>query len=163
MTSHDRVSVVEVMGNKCGDLALYSGLIGGAECIIIPERESNLDAICANLLRGKDRGKMSAIVLFAEGCGNSQELSKIIEERTGMTTRATVLGHIQRGGAPSARDTQLASMFGLYAVNLLYKGQGGQVVGIKDDQIFHMDIHSALRIENEVNNNIYNLANVLSM
>jgi len=163
MTSHDRVSVVEVMGNKCGDLALYAGLIGGAESIIIPEREWNIDYICANLLRGKERGKMAAIVLLAEGCGSGHEVSKIIEERTGMQARATVLGHIQRGGAPSARDTQLASMFGFYAVNLLDKGLGGQVVGIKDDQIFHMDIHSALKIEHEVNNNIYNLANVLCM
>ena len=163
MTSHDRVSVVEVMGNKCGDLALYSGLIGGAECIIIPERDYDMDTICSHLLRGKERGKMSAIVLLAEGCGSSHDISKQIEERTGMPARATVLGHIQRGGAPSARDTQLASMFGFYAVNLLYKGMAGQVVGIKDDQIFHMDIHSALKIENEVNNNLYNLANVLSM
>ena len=80
-----------------------------------------------------------------------------------MQARATVLGHIQRGGAPSARDTQLASMFGFYAVNLLDKGIGGQVVGIKDDQIFSMDIHAALKIEKEPNYNLYNLANVLSM
>ncbi|MDD6204201.1 MAG: 6-phosphofructokinase [Firmicutes bacterium] len=163
MTSHDRVSVVEVMGNKCGDLALYSGLVGGAECIIIPERDWNIDDICATLLRGKERGKMASIVLLAEGCGSGHEISKVIEERTGMQARATVLGHIQRGGAPSARDTQLASMFGFYAVNLLDKGIGGQVVGIKDDQIFNMDIHEALKVEKEVNNNLYNLANVLSM
>lgn len=163
MTSHDRVSVVEVMGNKCGDLALYSGLVGGAECIIIPERDWNIDNICATLLRGKERGKMASIVLLAEGCGSGHEISKVIEERTGMQARATVLGHIQRGGAPSARDTQLASMFGFYAVNLLDKGIGGQVVGIKDDQIFNMDIHEALKVEKEVNNNLYNLANVLSM
>ena len=163
MTSHDRVSVVEVMGNKCGDLALYSGLVGGAECIIIPERDWNIDDICATLLRGKERDKMASIVLLAEGCGSGHEISKVIEERTGMQARATVLGHIQRGGAPSARDTQLASMFGFYAVNLLDKGIGGQVVGIKDDQIFNMDIHEALKVEKEVNNNLYNLANVLSM
>ena len=163
MTSHDRVSVVEVMGNKCGDLALYSGLVGGAECILIPEREWNIDDVCATLLRGKERGKMASIVLLAEGCGSGYELSKTIEARTGMQARATVLGHIQRGGAPSARDTQLASMFGFYAVNLLDKGIGGQVVGIKDDQIFSMDIHAALKIEKEPNYNLYNLANVLSM
>lgn len=163
MTSHDRVSVVEVMGNKCGDLALYSGLVGGAECILIPEREWNIDDVCATLLRGKERGKMASIVLLAEGCGSGHELSKTIEARTGMQARATVLGHIQRGGAPSARDTQLASMFGFYAVNLLDKGIGGQVVGIKDDQIFSMDIHAALKIEKEPNYNLYNLANMLSM
>lgn len=163
MTSHDRVSVVEVMGNKCGDLALYAGLIGGAEAIIIPERNWDIEQICTNLLRGKARGKMAAIVLLAEGCGSGHEISKIIEERTGMQARATVLGHIQRGGAPSARDAQLASMFGFYAVNLLDKGLGGQVVGIKDDKIFHMDIHSALKVEHEVNNNLFNLANILSM
>lgn len=106
---------------------------------------------------------MASIVLLAEGCGSGHELSKTIEARTGMQARATVLGHIQRGGAPSARDTQLASMFGFYAVNLLDKGIGGQVVGIKDDQIFSMDIHAALKIEKEPNYNLYNLANVLSM
>ena len=137
--------------------------MGGAECILIPEREWNIDDVCATLLRGKERGKMASIVLLAEGCGSGHELSKTIEARTGMQARATVLGHIQRGGAPSARDTQLASMFGFYAVNLLDKGIGGQVVGIKDDQIFSMDIHAALKIEKEPNYNLYNLANVLSM
>lgn len=163
MTSHDRVSVVEVMGNKCGDLALYSGLVGGAECIITPEREWSIDDICATLLRGKEKGKMSSIVLVAEGCGSGNDLSHTIEERTGMQARATVLGHIQRGGAPSARDTQLASMFGFYAVNMLDKSIGGQVVGIKDDQIFNMEIHQALSMKKDPNNNLYNLANVLSL
>ena len=163
MTSHDRVSVVEVMGNKCGDLALYSGLNGGAECILIPEKEWDIEHVCAMLLRGKEKGKMASIILLAEGAGDGNELSRVIEARTGMQARATVLGHIQRGGSPSARDTQLASMFGFYAVNLLVKGVGGRVVGIKDDQIFDMEIHDALKMKKTVNESMYNLANVLAI
>ena len=163
MTSHDRVSVVEVMGNKCGDLALYSGLNGGAECILIPEKAWDIEHVCSMLLRGKEKGKMASIILLAEGAGDGNELSRIIDARTGMQARATVLGHSQRGGSPSARDTQLASMFGFYAVNLLVKGVGGRVVGIKDDQVFDMEIHDALKMEKTVNESMYNLANVLAI
>ncbi len=106
---------------------------------------------------------MASIILLAEGAGDGNELSRVIEARTGMQARATVLGHIQRGGSPSARDTQLASMFGFYAVNLLVKGVGGRVVGIKDDQIFDMEIHDALKMEKTVNESMYNLANVLAI
>ena len=163
MTSHERLSVIEVMGNRCGDIALYTGLIGGAEVIIVPERDWNADSVCQTLLRGKEKGKLSSIVVIAEGCGSANELAKLLEERTGMSARATVLGHIQRGGAPSARDTYLASNFGFYAVNLLVKGVGGQVVGIKNDQVFSMDIYEALQQKKQMKNNIYNLANVLSL
>ena len=113
--------------------------------------------------QGQGKGQDGQHNPFAEGAGDGNELSKTIEARTGMQARATVLGHIQRGGSPSARDTQLASMFGFYAVNLLVKGVGGRVVGIKDDQIFDMEIHDALKMEKTVNESMYNLANVLAI
>ena len=106
---------------------------------------------------------MASIILLAEGAGDGNELSRVIEARTGMQARATVLGHIQRGGSPSARDTQLASMFGFYAVNLLVKGVGGRVVGIKDDQIFDMEIHCSLNMEKTVIESIKNHSKLLSI
>lgn len=163
MTSTDRVSVVEVMGNKCGDLALYSGLNGGAEIILVPEREWNIEEVCEKLQNGRERGKMASIVVMAEGAGSGYDLSKDIEARTGMQTRATVLGHIQRGGAPSARDTQLGGMFGFYAVNLLVQGIGGRVVGMQHDEVFDMEIHEALNMKKTLDFNLYSLANVLAL
>jgi len=163
MTSHDRVSVVEVMGNKCGDLALYSGLCGGAEYIIVPEKEWSYDDLFTALNRSKSRGKLASIVIVAEGACKGVEVSAQIEKRMGMETRVTVLGYIQRGGAPSARDTELASRFGFHAVGLLIKGIGGRVVGIKDEKIIDMEIHEALSIKKTINNTIYNIANVLAI
>ncbi len=130
-TSHERVSVVEVMGRNCGDIALYTGVAGGAESIIIPEKEYNADKLCKQILQGKLKGKMHNLVLLAEGVGGANELAKYIEEVTGIETRSTILGHIQRGGSPTCMDRILASRMAYKAVELLISGKSSRVVGIK--------------------------------
>ena len=136
-TSHGRASVIEVMGRHCGDIALYAGLAGGAESVIVPEVEYNIDDVCRKLIQGKSRGKLHSIIMLAEGVGNAFEISKEIQEKTGIETRVTVLGHIQRGGIPSASDRILASQMGAKAVELLLDGASSRVVGIKSNKIFY--------------------------
>ena len=162
MTSHDRISVVEVMGRKCGDIALHSGISGGAECIIVPEVPFDLDEICDKLRKGKARGKVSSIIMLAEGSGDAFSLCDAIAEKTGYDCRATVLGHIQRGGSPTARDRMLGSLFGNRATKLLSEGKGGRVVGIVDNKIVDFDIMEALSVEPRFDYNMYEIANILS-
>lgn len=161
-TSHERVSIVEVMGRRCGDIALYSGLAGGAESIIIPEQKFNLDDLCKTIIEGKVRGKVHNLIVLAEGVGGASELTKKIEEITGIETRATVLGHIQRGGSPSAFDRVLASRLGARAVELLIEGKSQRVVGIKNNQIVDYDITEAIQMKKETDNDLYELAGILS-
>lgn len=163
ISSHDRVNIVEVMGRRCGDIALYAGICGGAESIIVPEVGFDLDKVCKLLVNGRRRGKTSSIIILAEGVGGAIELGKVIEEKTGLETRATVLGHIQRGGSPSARDRILASCMGAHAVELLKKGIGNRVVAIVDDKITDFDIMEALAVKREFKNDLYELSKVLSI
>lgn len=157
-TSHERVSVVEIMGRNCGDLALYAGIAGGAESIIVPEKDFSKDDLCRTILEGKACGKNHNLVLVAEGVGGADELAKYIESVTGIETRATILGHIQRGGSPSAADRVLASRLGARAVELLMKGETARVVGIKNNQIIDVDIDEALAIERSFDNDLYDVA-----
>ncbi|SKA98436.1 6-phosphofructokinase [Caloramator quimbayensis] len=161
-TSHERVSIVEVMGRRCGDIALFTGLAGGAEYIIIPEREYNFDNLCRTIIEGKVRGKVHNLILLAEGVGGAEDMAKKIEEVTGIQTRATVLGHIQRGGSPTAFDRILASRLGARAVELLVEGKSKRVVGIKDNKVIDVDITEALNMKKESNDNLYDLAQILS-
>ncbi|MGI6706243.1 MAG: 6-phosphofructokinase [Clostridia bacterium] len=163
INSHDRVNIVEVMGRHCGDIALYAGLAGGAESIIIPEIGFDLNEVCERLLKSKSRGKTSSIILLAEGVGGACELGRKIEEITGIETRATILGHVQRGGNPTAQDVVLASRMGAYAVELLNKGIGNRIVGIVDNRIKDFDIIEGLRVERRCNEEIYELSKILSM
>ncbi len=162
MASHDRVSVIEVMGNRCGDLALYSGICGGAEYIIVPEIEWSIEGLCQRLEEGRKAGKTSSIVVVAEGAAKGAMLEEEIEKRTTMDTRTTVLGYIQRGGAPSASDVLLGSRFGTYAIDLIAKGIGGRCVGIKNNKIFDMDIIEACSMKKEIDMNIFQTARILS-
>jgi len=118
-TAHGRTNIIEVMGRNCGDIALYAGLSGGAESIIIPEIDFDIDEISENIIRGKNRGKLSSIVLLAEGVGKPYELAEELELKTGTKTRVSVIGYLQRGGTPTPYDRVLASRFGAEAVNLL--------------------------------------------
>lgn len=162
-TSHERVSIIEVMGRRCGDIALYTGLAGGAESIIVPEKDYNIDELCKTILEGKQRGKMHNLILLAEGVGGAQEMARQIEEITGIETRATVLGHIQRGGSPSAFDRILASRLGAKAVQVLMEEKSQRVVGIKDNKIIDMDMDEALAMKRELDEDLYNLSMILSM
>lgn len=162
MASHDRVSIIEVMGNRCGDIALYTGICGGAEYIIIPELEWSFEELCEKLETGKKAGKTSSIVVVAEGAAKGATLAEEIKKRTTMDTRTTVLGYIQRGGSPSASDVLLASRFGAHAIELIAKGIGGRCVGIKDNKIFDMDITEACAMKKVVKKELYDIAQILS-
>ena len=161
-SSHGRANVVEVMGRNCGDIALYAGLAGGAESIIIPEIGYDEDAICRKVLTGKNMGKLHHIIVLAEGVGNSFELAEAIEDKTGVETKVTVLGHVQRGGSPSAFDRILASQMGKRSVELLLQNKSGRVLGTKCNEIIDLDIREALNMKKKLNREMYDTANILS-
>jgi len=163
VTSHERVNIIEVMGRNAGDIALYAGLAGGAEDIIVPEIPFNVDNVCRILIEGKNRGKVSYILIVAEGTKNSFQLAKEVEEKTGLEVRVTVLGHIQRGGSPTAADRILASRMGAYAVKLLLSGKSNRVVAIRGSQIVDYDIDEALSMKKEFDHEMYELAKILSI
>lgn len=162
-SSHERVSLIEVMGRKCGDIALYSGMAGGAEAILVPEKPYNIDKICRKLLESAKRGKTQSIIVVAEGVGSIEDISKQIQERTNMETRTTILGHIQRGGSPTSYDRVLASKLGSAAVECLLKGKKNRVVGIKNNKIIDMDIIEALDIPRKFDEKMHDLSEVLSI
>lgn len=165
-SSHERVNIVEVMGRNCGDLALYAGIAGGAETIIVPEVEIKLEDIALRLKTTQKRGKRHSIIVMAEGVekvGSASDLKKVLTEEAGADVRVTVLGHVQRGGSPTAFDRILASRFGYRAVELLLEGKSSRVVGIKDNQIIDMDIQDALAMPKTFNRELYEMAKVLSI
>ncbi|MBB6624562.1 6-phosphofructokinase [Clostridium gasigenes] len=161
-TSHERVSVVEVMGRDCGDLALYAGLAGGAEYIITPEKGYCKEDLCRVILEGKEKGKIHNLILLAEGVGGAVELAKHVEFQTGIETRATVLGHVQRGGSPSAFDRVLASKMGAKAVEVLLAGKTSRVIGIKQNLIIDQDIDEALALERTFDEELFKIAEEIS-
>jgi 6-phosphofructokinase 1 len=161
-TSHERISIVEVMGRNCGDIALYAGLAGGAESIIVPEKGYDLDDICKTVLAGKLKGKLHNLIILAEGVGGANELAEKIEDITGIETRATILGHIQRGGSPSAFDRVLASEMGAHAVELLVQGKTSRVIGTKGGEIIDLDTIEALNFKRTFNEKLFDVARVLS-
>lgn len=165
-SSHERVNIVEVMGRNCGDLALYAGIAGGAETIIVPEVDVKLDEIALRLKTTQKRGKRHSIIVMAEGVekvGSASDLKKVLTEQAGADVRVTVLGHVQRGGSPTAFDRILASRFGYRAVELLLEGKSSRVVGIKDNKIIDLDIQEALAMPKTFNRELYEMAKVLSI
>ena len=161
-TSHGRVNIVEVMGRNCGDIALYAGLSGGAESIIVPEVEFNVDDVCRKVIKGRNRGKLHHIIVLAEGVGNAYEVAEEIESKTGNETRVTVLGHIQRGGSPTCFDRIMASRMGHKAVELLLEGKYNRALGMKCNEIIDMDLEEALSAEKNLDMDMYEIAKVLS-
>ncbi|HHZ01419.1 MAG TPA: 6-phosphofructokinase [Tissierellia bacterium] len=162
-SSHGRTNVIEVMGRNCGDIALYAGLAGGAEMVIIPEIEYNIDEVCDKIMQGRTRGKKHSIIILAEGAADAKEISKEIEEKTGIITRYSVLGYTQRGGTPSAYDRLIGSQMGAMAVKLLSNNQRKRVVGVTETGIFDMDLEEALSIEKTFDKTIYELTKILSI
>ncbi len=159
--SHDRVSVVETMGAGCGDIALSAGLAAGADAIIVPEIEFNIDDICNKLIRAREHKKEGSIVVLSEHVCDVNELVKTIEEKCKIECRAVILGHIQRGGSPSAFDRNLATKFGVVAVDELIKGESG-VVGYKNGKYIYVTIEKALSTKQQFNIGDYMLAERLS-
>lgn len=145
-TSHKRISIVEVMGRYCGDLTLSAAIAGGCEFVVLPESELHFDRneLLAEIKAGIERGKRHAIVAITEHVCDVHELARFIEAETKHETRATVLGHIQRGGSPVAYDRILASRMGAYSVQLLLEGHGGRCVGIQNEKLVHHDIIDAV-------------------
>ncbi|MFC0474185.1 6-phosphofructokinase [Robertmurraya beringensis] len=162
-TSHDRAFIIEVMGRDAGDIALWAGLAGGAETILIPEVGYDMDEIAARLKSGHERGKKHSIIMVAEGVCSGVEFSKQIKEATDLDTRVSVLGHIQRGGSPTAADRVLASRLGAFAVELLLQGKGGRAVGIEKNELIDHDIIEILTRKHSVNQSMYNLSKELSI
>lgn len=159
--SHDRVSIVETMGAGCGDIALSAGLAAGADAIIVPEIEFNIDDICNKLIRAREHKKEGSIVVLSEHVCDVNELVKTIEERCKIECRAVILGHIQRGGSPSAFDRNLATKFGVVSVDELIKGESG-VVGYKNGKYIYVSIEKALSAKQQFNIGDYMLAEKLS-
>ncbi|WP_458412242.1 6-phosphofructokinase [Schinkia sp. CFF1] len=162
-TSHERTYVIETMGRNAGDIALWAGLAGGAESIIIPEVEYSMDDIANRIIRGHERGKKHSIIVVAEGVGSGLEFSKKIQEATKFETRVSVLGYIQRGGKPTAFDRTLASRLGARAVELLLEGKAGRMVGIECNQIVDHDILEILTKEHKIDTEMYKLSQELSI
>lgn len=162
-TSHERTYIIEVMGRDAGDLALWAGLAAGAESIIIPEADQDMDDIIDRLHAGHRRGKKHSIIIVAEGVGSATQYAEVIKSRTGWETRVTVLGHIQRGGSPTANDRMLASRMGAAAVDLLLEGKADRMVGISNNQIVDVDFDEALAKKHTLDLSVYQLARTLSI
>jgi 6-phosphofructokinase 1 len=155
--SHTRCSVVEVMGRYCGDLALYSGIAGGSEFIITPETGFNKERLLEAISYSNKTGKRHAIVVVTEHMTDVTKLAEDIEAHTGFETRATILGHVQRGGNPVAFDRVLATEMGEYAVELIYNGKGGRAVGLRGMDYVDYDIKYALNKKREIPNKRFGL------
>ena len=157
-SSHERASIIEVMGRYSGDIALYAGLAGGAEGIIVPEMGFELDDICRLLIERKNKGKLHSIIILAEGVGDAKQLEQQIMENVDIEVRSTILGYTQRGGSTSAFDRILASRLGARAVELLAEGKSARVVGIRDNKLIDMDIAEALSMKKVFPRELYELA-----
>ena len=162
--SHSRCIVVEVMGNRCGDLTLNAGIAVGATAIVIPEIQSDIEKhVIERIRRTQKTDKKHFIVMVAEGIGGVEELARKIEKECGVESRAVILGHVQRGGSPTVRDRVAASVMGYKAVQLLMKGIGNRVVVQKNDNVIDYDIYEALNMERSVNNELYKIAHEISI
>lgn len=162
-TSHERTYVIEVMGRDAGDLALFAGLAGGAESIIIPEKPHDYNNVIERLKRGHERGKKHSIIMLAEGVGDGVEYAKRIQDTTSFETRVTVLGHIQRGGSPTASDRVLASRLGAKAVDLLLQGDEKKIVGLFSNAVAAKDMQEILSGKHQINEDMYKLSKELSI
>ncbi|WOV83205.1 6-phosphofructokinase [Sporosarcina jeotgali] len=162
-TSHERTFIIEVMGRNAGDLALWAGLAGGAETILIPEETYDLPDILERLRRGTHRGKKHSIIIVAEGVMSASLLAEKLNVEEGIDTRVSVLGHIQRGGSPSARDRVIASQFGARAVEALKNGGKTVAIGMKNHQVAEYDLARVFDGDSEFEKEMYTLSKELSI
>lgn len=162
-SSHDRTFVIEVMGRDAGDLALLGGIAGGSESILIPEKEESLDEVIARVHRSAERGKKHSIIVVAEGVMSGNELAERLKEKYNEDVRCTILGHIQRGGAPTAMDRVLASRLGNYAVQLLMAGESGRSVGLQNNRLASTKFEDVFEDKHTVDLSIYEVSKQLSI
>lgn len=162
-SAHERNTIIEVMGRHCGDIALYAGLGGGAEAVLIPEIEADVNRVCRKILQGAARGKLNSIIINAEGSGiSSDKLAKEIAAVTDRETRIVVLSYLQRGGVPTLDDRLLASQSGAKAVELIKTGIRNKAIGTVSGKIQAFEIEGALNEKCEFNHELYELIDVLS-
>ena len=162
MRAHDRVGVVEVMGRNCGDIALWSGVAGGADMIIVPEVPVDWEDCAKQLVKNKLRGQLTSIVIIAEGAGRAEDFARFVNEHTGVEAKAIVPGYIQRGGNPTAFDRVLAARLGQRAVELLADDIGGRAVGIKDNKIIDVSIEEAVEMPDRFDEKLFRFNSVLA-
>nr|SHO17466.1 6-phosphofructokinase-Phosphohexokinase [Moritella viscosa] len=161
-TSHQRISIVEIMGRYCGDLTMGAAVAGGAEFVVIPEKGYDEADLLSQIKAGIEKGKKHAIIAMCEHVTNVDALAKHIEAETGRETRATILGHLQRGGTPTARDRIMASRMGSFAVKLLLEGEGGRCVGLMNSQMVHHDIIDCINnMKRPFNQELFDLSDSL--
>ncbi len=163
MHSHDRVGLLEVMGRNCGDLALYAGVAGGAEYVLVPEIPFNLDEIASSIKKSYLRGKTSNMIILAEGAGNRDEIAEYIKQKSGIGVKVTNFGYIQRGGSPNMADRVLAARFGYKAVELLKEGCESQAIGIRDNKVISVSFDEVKKAQKKFDQRLYNIAHVLSL
>jgi len=162
-SSHERTTIIEVMGRHCGDIALYAGLAGGAESVLVPEIPFDVNSICMKIIQGRNRGKKHNIIIKAEGVNiDSFQLAKTIHERTGADAKVVVLGYLQRGGSPSAYDRLFASRCGFKAVELIKQGACNRAIGITGNEIVHFPLYEALQVPTQASVGFLDLIEVLS-
>ena len=163
-SSHERTSIIEVMGRSCGDIALYAGITGGAECVLLPEIDSDLEAVYQKVAEGIGSGKLHNIIIKAEGVGvKTEDLVNLLKERTDRDVKLVVLSYLQRGGSPSFRDRMLATQCGMKAIELINLGARNRAIGERDGQIIDMDITKALEAKRAVDLDLYKGVDILSM
>lgn len=163
MQSHERCSLVEVMGRYAGHLALNVGVATGATAVLIPERETDLEVdVIEKMRNGRIKGRNHHIIIVAEGASDINEVAKTLEEKTGIDTRVTILGHVQRGGSPSVQDRVMATRMGAYAVKILTEGKTMRVVGFNDNQICDYDIEEGLSKKKDICQNVFETAKVVA-
>ena len=162
-SAHERNTIIEVMGRHCGDIALYAGVGGGAEAVLIPEVEVDVNRVCRKILQGAGRGKLNSIIINAEGSGvSSDELAKEIADVTGRETRIVVLSYLQRGGVPTLDDRLLASQSGAKAIELIQNGIKNRAIGTVNGKIQAFEIEGALSEKPEFDHELYELIDMLS-
>ena len=163
-TSHERCSIIEVMGRNAGYIALWCGIANGAEDILIPEQyDYDEQKIINNIINNRKRGKKHHIIINAEGIGHSTSMARRIEAATGIETRATILGYMQRGGSPTAKDRYYASIMGAYAVDIMLEGKTNRVVGYQHGEFIDFDIEEALQMQKGINEYQFEVSHLLSI
>ncbi len=162
-TSHERCNLIEVMGRAAGYIAVHVAVASGAEAVLIPERDFDLDAIIRQIIDAKNRGKKHFIVIVAEGVGKSVEMAELIEKKTGVETRATILGYMQRGGSPSLRDRLMASRMGYHAIELVNADIKNRVIVTQNGVVTDIEISEALEMKKHIEDRTLDMANRLSL